>query len=117
MQITRVYTGQDNRSHFEPIELQFIQDVGRFPRAMEQAASNVGFNTQPAGTLDAMHTAPERRFVIFISGRVQLELSDGSSCVMGAGDVILFEDTTGEGHRLTPLGDEPRYSLFVGMGT
>ena len=118
MRITRVYTGDDNLSHFEDVELDFDPNLGgRFPRAMVQPAREVGFNTQPAGGADVMHNAPERRFVIFMSGQVQVELSDGESRVVGAGDVILFEDVTGEGHLLAPVGDEPRYSLFVGLGT
>ena len=116
MRITRVYTGDDNLSHFEDIELEFDPNIGRFPRAMVQPAREVGFNTQPADSRDVMHNAPERRFVIFMSGQVKVELSDGESRVAGAGDVILFEDVTGEGHLLTPLGDEPRYSMFVGLG-
>ena len=117
MRITRVYTGDDNLSHFEEVELEFAPNLGRFPRAMVQPAREVGFNTQPADSRDAMHNAPERRFVVFMSGRVRVELSDGESRVVGAGDVILFEDVTGAGHLLTPVNDEPRYSLFVGLGT
>ena len=64
-----------------------------------------------------MHNAPEHRFVVFISGRVKVEISDGESRIVGAGDVVLFEDTTGGGHLLAPVGDEPRYSMFVGLGT
>ncbi len=116
MRITRVYTGDDNLSHFEEVELEFDPSIGRFPRAMQQPAREVGFNTQPAGSRDVMHNAPERRFVIFMSGQVRVELSGGESRVVGAGDVLLFEDTTGGGHLLTPLGDEPRYSMFVGLG-
>ena len=116
MQITRVYTGDDNLSHFQGVELEFDPNIGRFPRAMVQPAREVGFNTQPADSRDVMHNAPDR-FVIFMSGQVRVELSDGESRVAGAGDVFLFEDVTGEGHLLTPLGDEPRYSLFVGLGS
>ena len=64
-----------------------------------------------------MHNAPERRFVVFISGHVKVELSDGESRTVGAGDVVLFEDTTGGGHLLAPIGDEPCYSMFVGLGS
>ena len=117
MRITRIYTGDDNLSHFEDVELEFDPNLGgRFPRAMVQPARDVGFNTQPAGSQDVMHNAPERRFVVFISGHVKVELSDGESRIVGAGDVVLFEDTTGGGHLLTPIGDEPRYSMFVGLG-
>ena len=35
MRITRVYTGDDNLSHFEDVELEFDSNLGgRFPRAM-----------------------------------------------------------------------------------
>ena len=63
-----------------------------------------------------MHNALERRFVVFISGHVKVELSDGESRIVGAGDVVLFEGTAGGGHLLAPVGGEPRYSMFVGLG-
>ena len=96
MKITRVYTGNDDRSHFGELELDFDPSRGRLPRALVQPAREVGFNSQPASHEDVMHTAPERRLVVFMSGLAEITLSDGAKRVMGPGEVILFEDVTGE---------------------
>jgi hypothetical protein len=43
---------------------------------------------------------------------VRLTASDGESRVIGAGEVILVEDTTGKGHLSKGLG-QLRHSLFI----
>ncbi|MEK9659926.1 MAG: hypothetical protein VW450_08300 [Chloroflexota bacterium] len=115
MQVMRVYTGKDGRSHFEDVELDFDASAGRFPRALMQDAHETGFNFQPGGFQDSMHTAPYRRMVIILSGGVDIVLSGGDHRQVGPGDVIIFEDTTGEGHIMNPIGDEPRYSAYVAL--
>ena len=44
------------------------------------------------------HTAPRRQFVVFLDGWVRLTASDGDSCRLPAGSVVLVEDTHGVGH-------------------
>ena len=48
-------------------------------------------------------------------GRVELETGDGSKRVLGPGDVLLAEDTTGLGHISRALDPEPRVSIFVAL--
>jgi len=43
---------------------------------------------------------------------VRLAASDGESGIIGAGEVILVEDTTGKGHLSQGLG-KMRHSLFI----
>jgi len=43
---------------------------------------------------------------------VRLTASDGESRIIGAGEVILVEDTIGKGHRSQGLG-KLRHSLFI----
>lgn len=116
MMITRVYTGPDNKSHFEDVELEFDASLGRFPRAGVRPARETGFNFQPGGFEDVMHTAPYPRMVIFLSGGVDIILSGGDSRRVGPGDVVIFEDTAGAGHIMNPIGDEPRYSAYIALG-
>jgi hypothetical protein len=115
MRVMRVYTGDDGTSHFEDIDLEFDASAGRFPRALMQGARETGFNFQPGGFQDTMHTAPYPRMVIILSGGVDIVLSDGTNRQVGPGDVIIFEDTTGQGHLMNPIGDEPRYSAYVAL--
>ncbi len=51
------------------------------------------------------HTAPDRRFVLWLKGESEQIASDGDVRSFGPGDVGLFEDTTGKGHRSLNLSD------------
>ena len=45
------------------------------------------------------HNAPARQLVVLLAGEAEYEASDGERRHLGAGDVMLVEDTTGKGHR------------------
>jgi quercetin dioxygenase-like cupin family protein len=59
------------------------------------------------------HTAPRRQFVINLTGSVDIEVGDGTVRRLGPGDILLAEDTTGEGHISRAVDGEPRRCLFV----
>jgi hypothetical protein len=44
------------------------------------------------------HTPPCRKLVIWLTGDVEFETSDGDIRRVGAGSVVLSEDITGKGH-------------------
>ena len=44
---------------------------------------------------------------------VELTASDGEARVIGAGEVVLVEDTTGRGHLSKSVNDQMRPSIFV----
>ena len=43
------------------------------------------------------HPAPRRQYIINLDAGVKITASDGESRVIGVGEVILVEDTTGKG--------------------
>ncbi len=47
-----------------------------------------------------------------LSGLVEIECGDGSKRRMGAGDVLLADDTSGQGHITRDL-EGPRRSIFI----
>ena len=59
--------------------------------------------TPPGGSLD-FHPAPRRQLVITLSGAVELECGNGAVRRLGPGDVLLADDTTGQGHISRELG-------------
>ena len=44
---------------------------------------------------------------------MKITASDGESRVIGAGEIILVEDTTGKGHLSKAVEDKMRHSIFV----
>ena len=112
MKIVRLYTGPDNESHFEDIEVD-LNTVGSMQASALQPAHGVIFRSAPANHLSSYHPAPKRQYVITLAGRVEIETGDGTIRSFGPGDVMLAEDTTGRGHITRVVGGEPRQYLFI----
>jgi quercetin dioxygenase-like cupin family protein len=114
MQLVRMYTGDDGRSHFEETELQFMP-TQEAQRTDLLSASGIQFVYQPLGFVIEMHPAPRRQYVITVQGQVEIEMGDGTTRRFGPGDVLLAEDITGEGHITRIVGDTPRISAQVSL--
>ena len=111
MQITRVYTGDDDQSHFETIDVPLGESrYGSLSELFE--AEGVIFRETPVGGELDFHNAPRRQFVVTLSGEVEIECGDGATRRLGAGDILLADDTTGQGHITRDLKG-PRRSLFI----
>ena len=113
MKITRVYTGTDNKSHFEDIEVQ-LKDGGKagFMSALEKATGVLFRETDGSYNFD-FHNAPRRQYVVNLEGEVEIEVGDGTKRLLRSGDILLAEDTTGQGHISRAVGGKPRKSLFI----
>jgi hypothetical protein len=112
MKITRVYTGDDGESHFEDVDIELTPGtVGSLSEP--QDATKIIFR-ETGGDYDLdFHTAPRRQYVINLSGAVEIEVGDGSKRLIGAGEILLAEDTTGHGHISRAVKGEMRRSIFV----
>jgi hypothetical protein len=67
----------------------------------------------PTETPDwAPHVAPRRQWLVVLSGRAAITVSDGERREFGTGDVLLMEDTTGEGHLSTPLAGPLTFAML-----
>lgn len=113
MEITRLYTGADNESHFEDIEIE-IDDAGKIGELSEKEnATGIIFRrTGPNYDYD-WHNAPERQYIIMLDGAVDVETGDGTVRRFSTGDILLVEDVTGRGHKSRTVNNEPRTSVFV----
>jgi len=112
MKIVRLYTGADNESHFEDIELE-LNSNGRLEASVLQPAHGIVFRSAPTTYLSHYHPVPKRQYVITLSGQVEIETGDGTVRRFGPGDVMLAEDTTGRGHITRVVGDQPRRYAFI----
>ena len=111
MEITRIYTGSDAQSHFETIDIPLKED--RYGALSELiGAVGVIFRETPAGGELDFHNAPRRQFVVTLSGVVEIECGDGAKRRLGAGEILLADDLTGQGHITREL-EAPRRSLFI----
>ncbi len=107
--IIRMYTGPDSQTHFEELELP---PPGTDSTDMAQAAG-IFFRSQEPGHYIDWHGAPRRQYVITLAGEVEIGLGDGTVRRFGAGDCLLAEDLTGQGHTTRVVGDVPRVTATV----
>jgi quercetin dioxygenase-like cupin family protein len=59
------------------------------------------------------HNAPRRQYVVNLEGEVEIEIGDGTKRILGSGEILLAEDTTGQGHISRAVGGKPRKSLII----
>ncbi len=113
MKITRVYTGADGKSHFEDIEVP-LKDGGKagFMSELIKETGVVFRETDGSYNYD-FHNAPRRQYVVNLEGEVEIEVGDGTKRILRSGDILLAEDTTGQGHISRAVGGKPRKSLFI----
>src|SRR3981081_404674 len=98
MTVVRLYTGPDNKSHFEEIQIP-LKDAGKvgFISDRDQATGVVFRETTGDYNYD-FHPAPRRQYVVNLEGEVEIEVGDGTKRILRTGDILLAEDTTGQGH-------------------
>jgi hypothetical protein len=112
MKIARIYTGSDNESHFEDIEID-LNFNGRVKASELQPTTGIIFRSAPPNHLSDYHPVPKRQYVITLSGQVEIETGDGTIRRFGPGDVMLAEDTGGRGHITRVIGNRPRQYVFI----
>lgn len=106
----RMYTKPDGKAAWEAIDLDkaadWLKGIG---------VTQIRYSARPAGVLQDWHPAPQRQFVIILSGSLEIGFEDGSKKVFGPGDARLVEDTTGKGHTTIALGNEPCVTATIGL--
>ena len=115
MRITRIFTGTDDVTHFEDVEVS-LKDAGTIGRLSSPVpATEVIFRETPADYDFDWHPAPQRQFIVLLDGRIEIEVGDGDIRGFGGGDVLLVEDTAGRGHRTRTVDGQRRRSIFIGL--
>lgn len=113
IRLVRLYTGDDGQSHFDVGRIVLEQHGALNALSAVDRAGAITFEETAAGSSLDWHTAPQRQYVITLSGRLEFETRDGTKHVVEPGDVLLAEDTTGGGHRWQLIGDRPWRRAYV----
>ena len=113
IRVTRIYTGDDGKTHAEEIDVPLGQPRGATELSQAVAATSIQFRrTSPDYFID-WHNAPRRQYVITLAGESEVEIGDGTKIRLHPGHIFLAEDVQGEGHISRALGAEDRISIFV----
>jgi len=108
MKIVRVFSGDDGESHFEDVS---PEEMAEIVNRVGAGDITLGLRTSPS--FSDYHNAPRRQYVVNLKGSVEIETGSGDRRVLGAGSILLAEDTTGQGHISRSVGNEERQSLFI----
>lgn len=111
MHVVRIFTGPDNESHFEDLDIP-LKSYSHGALSDLVPGSGVIFRETPVGGEIDFHVAPRRQFVVTLSGSVDIICGDGATRRLGAGDILLADDTTGHGH-ISREVEGPRRSIFL----
>jgi hypothetical protein len=113
MNLVRIYTGDDGRSHFEDVAIA-LADHGAMGRISSLWKGRGVIFREVDGDYDLdFHNAPRRQLVVNLTGSVDIEVGDGSVRRLGPGSILLAEDLTGEGHMSRAVDGEARSCLFI----
>ena len=113
MRVHNLWVDDKGESHFRDVEVEYVEKTrsGRLSRRLP-ATGIIFREVQPDYDLD-WHPAPRRQYIINLDAGVQITASDGESRKIGAGEVILVEDTWGKGHLSKALDGTLRHCIFV----
>ena len=113
MRIYNLYTDASGESHFRDIEIEWVEETrsGKLSRRLPVTAL-IFREVPPTYDLD-WHPAPRRQYIINLDAGAEITASDGESRVIGAGEVLLVEDTTGKGHLSKAVAGKHRHTIFV----
>jgi len=114
--VTRLYTGADGLSHFEPMHVEFVPVPGA-PNTVTQSEAiptKKSYLVRIApGFFEDWHNADVRRYVVTMSGRAEVEVAGGEKLVAEPGQIVFAEDLTGKGHTFRVVGNSDWVALFV----
>jgi hypothetical protein len=113
MQVVRIFTGPDDKSHLEDVDIE-LEDRGAAGRISRLwSGTGVQFRETDGDYFIDYHNAPRRQLVVNLTGSVEIETGTGDRRVLGPGSILLAEDLTGQGHISRGIGGERRASLFI----
>ena len=116
MRIHNLYADAKGDSHWRDVEVEWAETQSHGGRLSKRLpATGIIFRqVQPEYSLD-WHNAPRRQYIINLDAGVEITASDGEARKIGAGEVILVEDTRGKGHLSKALDGRLRHCIFVAL--
>jgi hypothetical protein len=112
MKITRLLTGPDKQSHFQEAEMELIDAyIGKITTSFP--CGDIVFGEIEDDKIVTWHNPPCKQYVIMLHGAMEIEVGDGSRRIFREGDILLAEDTTGQGHRTHPASKGIRRYLVI----
>jgi hypothetical protein len=117
LQYSIIFSDSRDVTHFrdEQLAWQTTQGSGNVPIKVTPFldAEKIGFLRLPKGYRTDWHPAPGKRFVMVLTGVMEVEARDGKRREFVGGSVLLVTDTQGRGHRTNVLGNQDVFLVWV----
>ncbi len=103
MKYVRLYSDDQGESHFEDVEVpltpvEFAPPAPPLFLSPFAPAQQSALLVAPAGWFGDWHPVPHRQWFFFLTGELEVAVSDGERRRFPAGSVALVEDVEGRGH-------------------
>jgi len=118
LEYVRLFADSLGESHFEDLKID-LNEIDFAPPAPPiftsdlNPSSNYGFASVLPRWESEWHPAPKRQFMIYLSGTIEAEVSDGEIRQFGPGSITLVEDTIGKGHKSRVVGSDPVIGVVI----
>ena len=117
----RIYVDESGESHFEDLEIELLPVDFSPPSGPTNVAEFlpttqslwVGVPVGWAG--DTQHASPQRHIFVVLQGEVEITTRDDGVRNFRPGDVLLVEDTWGQGHASRIIGNESLLIFAVAL--
>ena len=118
MRILRIAADAEGCSHFGETDVEtapkdFAPPAAPLEVSAFQPASQWGFLRLPVGWDGRWHPTPARQLIVCLSGQFEITVGDGRSHRFGPGEMVLLEDTEGQGHVTKVVGSREVDCLSV----
>jgi hypothetical protein len=113
VRIHNLYADANGQSHWRDVEVEWVEETRSGKLSKRLPATGIIFREVPPTYDLDWHPAPRRQYIINLDAGVEITASDGEARKLGAGEVILVEDTTGKGHLSKALDGKIRHCIFV----
>jgi hypothetical protein len=97
MKLTRMYTGENQKSCFDDFDIPLMSStIGSVSEYLPVA--HMRFRRRDISMPIGYLNAPERQFAVVLAGAVEVEVGEGERRRFSPGSIIFAEDLEGEGH-------------------
>jgi hypothetical protein len=118
----RIYTDEKGETHMQDVNISLLPHevfAGCPPLHISETlqASGCRFLRVPSGRhLVDWHNPSCRKLVVWLTGTVEFETSDGDIRRVAAGSIVLAEDTTGKGH-ISRHPPEGQFQIMIDLAS
>ena len=113
MHIARIWADDSGETHYQDIEITLTPSGPLGSMSVPLPVTSMILRENEPGYDYDWHIAPQRQYIVMLTGLVEIQVSDGESRTFGPGDIVQMEDITGKGHKSRSPDGNPRRSLFL----